>query len=412
MKSKISAFFATLGRAAFTRNGNSKSISWLKVSAQGLILVGLVASVVAVFSTHKTVNLTVNGKPTVVQTFGSTVADVLSSAGVTVGDDDDVSPTKTSLVANGSSVDVKTSRELTISVDGKDRMVRTTAVSSDALLKQLGVASNSLVLGTSANGLDSDGQKLSISTPKSINVISDGSARVIQTSAPTVSGALSDAQVTLSGRDFASVPLSSPVVADMVIKVSRVSVEDKKVDASLAYDTKQTVDPQKFKDEKSVTVKGVAGTTTTEFQITLIDGQEVDRTQLSQVTSLQPVTEQVSVGGKDRPADQSSSNSNSGSGSNSDSSGGNTGAAAPAAMNGSMWDKIAQCESGGNWAINTGNGYYGGLQFATSSWLANGGGKYAPRADLATREQQIDIANGYYAKAGLGPWGCGWAASR
>jgi hypothetical protein len=57
------------------------------------------------------------------------------------------------------------------------------------------------------------------------------------------------------------------------------------------------------------------------------------------------------------------------------------------------WDRIAQCESGGNWSINTGNGYYGGLQFLTSTWLAAGGGAYAPRADLATREQQIAVAS-------------------
>lgn len=57
------------------------------------------------------------------------------------------------------------------------------------------------------------------------------------------------------------------------------------------------------------------------------------------------------------------------------------------------WDAIASCESGGNWATNTGNGFYGGLQFLTSTWLANGGGRYASRADLATREQQIAIAS-------------------
>ena len=71
-----------------------------------------------------------------------------------------------------------------------------------------------------------------------------------------------------------------------------------------------------------------------------------------------------------------------------------------------MWDRIAQCESGGNWHINTGNGYYGGLQFDEASWLANGGGDFASRADLASRAEQITVANRYYAKAGLGPWGC------
>ncbi len=57
------------------------------------------------------------------------------------------------------------------------------------------------------------------------------------------------------------------------------------------------------------------------------------------------------------------------------------------------WDRVAECESGGNWSTNTGNGFTGGLQFMTSTWLANGGGQYAPAAYLATREQQIEIAS-------------------
>jgi Transglycosylase-like domain len=57
------------------------------------------------------------------------------------------------------------------------------------------------------------------------------------------------------------------------------------------------------------------------------------------------------------------------------------------------WDAIAECESGGNWHINTGNGYYGGLQFAQATWEGAGGLLYADRADLATREQQIAVAS-------------------
>jgi LysM repeat protein len=60
---------------------------------------------------------------------------------------------------------------------------------------------------------------------------------------------------------------------------------------------------------------------------------------------------------------------------------------------GSVWDRIAACESGGNWSINTGNGYYGGLQFTQQTWAGAGGTQYASRADLATREQQIAIAS-------------------
>ena len=70
-----------------------------------------------------------------------------------------------------------------------------------------------------------------------------------------------------------------------------------------------------------------------------------------------------------------------------------------------MWDALAQCESGGNWAINTGNGYYGGLQFSSGTWLAYGGGAYAQTANLATREQQIAIATKVRdARGGYGDW--------
>jgi resuscitation-promoting factor RpfA len=68
------------------------------------------------------------------------------------------------------------------------------------------------------------------------------------------------------------------------------------------------------------------------------------------------------------------------------------------------WDRVASCESGGNWAINTGNGYQGGLQFNQGTWAAHGGGQYAPSAQLATREQQIAIAERVLASQGRGAW--------
>ncbi|MEV6053179.1 transglycosylase family protein [Streptomyces sp. NPDC052107] len=70
----------------------------------------------------------------------------------------------------------------------------------------------------------------------------------------------------------------------------------------------------------------------------------------------------------------------------------------------SEWDKVAQCESGGNWSINTGNGFYGGLQFTNSTWAAYGGTAYAARADLATKAQQIAIAEKVLAGQGKGAW--------
>ncbi|MBB4986078.1 LysM peptidoglycan-binding domain-containing protein [Streptomyces nymphaeiformis] len=74
----------------------------------------------------------------------------------------------------------------------------------------------------------------------------------------------------------------------------------------------------------------------------------------------------------------------------------------------SEWDAVAQCESGGNWAINTGNGFYGGLQFTNSTWAAFGGTAYAPRADLASKSQQIAVAEKVLAGQGKGAWpSCG-----
>lgn len=80
---------------------------------------------------------------------------------------------------------------------------------------------------------------------------------------------------------------------------------------------------------------------------------------------------------------------------------------------GSRWDQLAQCESGGNWSINTGNGFTGGVQFLQSTWLAMGGGEFAPDAYLASKAEQIIVAERLLKVSGWGAWpGCaskfGW----
>ena len=84
------------------------------------------------------------------------------------------------------------------------------------------------------------------------------------------------------------------------------------------------------------------------------------------------------------------------------------GATSASAATAAEWDQVAQCESGGNWSINTGNGFYGGLQFTDSTWAAYGGTAYASRADLASKEQQIAVAEKVLAGQGKGAWpNCG-----
>ncbi|KOY50266.1 MULTISPECIES: transglycosylase family protein [unclassified Streptomyces] len=83
-------------------------------------------------------------------------------------------------------------------------------------------------------------------------------------------------------------------------------------------------------------------------------------------------------------------------------------AGSASAATASEWDRVAQCESGGNWSINTGNGYYGGLQFSSSTWAAYGGKAYAAQANQASKSQQIAIAEKVLKGQGKGAWpSCG-----
>ena len=133
-------------------------------------------------------------------------------------------------------------------------------------------------------------------------------------------------------------------------------------------------------------------------EIVTENGEEVEKTEISREVTKEPTNEVILRGTKEpEPEPEASSDS-------SESSGGNTGASAPSVPSGSVWDRLAQCESGGNWSINTGNGYYGGVQFSAPTWNAMGGQKYAPTADKATREQQIEIASKLQAQSGWGQW--------
>ncbi|ABY24716.1 hypothetical secreted protein [Renibacterium salmoninarum ATCC 33209] len=380
----------------FTSNGK---LSWLKVGGQSLVLVALVLGLVGFISTNKTVTVAVNGTETSVQTFGGSVKDVLQLANVETKVGDKVFPSAETAVSDGTVITVNTAKDVKVTLDGAQTVVQTNAGKVSELVNQLGIASAASVSVAKDSALATEGAQLSISTPKKVQIVVDGKASAQTTTAGTVADVLSAAAVAVNAGDVTSVPAAAPIVANMVIKVSRVKSDGAvNVTENLPFSSEQTVNPDAFKDERKVTQPGVLGKVEKTFNVVTIDGREVSRTQTGENVTLKPVAEKVSVGGKDRPKQEAAS--------------GNTGATPPPTANDAMWDKIAQCESGGNWAINTGNGYYGGLQFDIGSWNANGGGQYAARADLASREQQIAVANTYYAKAGLRPWGCAGAASR
>lgn len=379
----------------FTSDGK---FSFVKVGTQLVVLVALVLGLVAFVGNNKTVTLNVDGKVSSVQTFGGTVGQVVKGASLELQSSDRVTPAADSHVQDGTVINVNLAKAVKVSLDGAERTISTTSPTVEGLVTELGVASSSELSVPKDAQLAVSGSFVSISTPKTVSIVADGKADKTTTTAANVSQLLSDAGISLAASDRVSQPGNAPVVNDMVIKVSRVDVS-KTADAteSVPFETLTSEDAGMAKGEKKVTQAGVAGTINKSFKLVLVDGREASRTLVSQSVSTQPVTEKVTVGTKPKPAAQAAA--------------ANTGAAAPAMMNEAMWDKVAKCESGGNWSINSGNGYYGGLQFDVRTWLGSGGGAYAPNAAGASKAQQIDIANRVYAQRGLQPWGCGWAAS-
>jgi uncharacterized protein YabE (DUF348 family) len=383
----------------FTSDGK---FSFIKVGAQLLVLCGLVAGLVAFVGNNKTITLNVDGKASSVQSFGGTVEQVVKSANLELKPGDRVSPSLDATVQNGTVININQAKEVKVSLDGAEKTVNTTAQDVEDLVTELGVASASSVSAPKDATLALAGSYVSISTPKTVSIVADGKVNTATTTAPTVGKVLEDSGVTLGANDRTSQPANANVVNNMVIKVSRVDTSQTAVTSEdVPFQTVTAENADMLKGEKEVTQAGAAGKLERTFKLVLVDGREASRTLVSENVAVQPVTEKVTVGTKDKPAPQAAAAP----------AAANTGAAAPAMMNEAMWDKIAQCESSGNWSINSGNGYYGGLQFDIRTWIGAGGGAYAPNASLASKAQQIDIANRVYAQRGLSPWGCGWAAS-
>ncbi|WP_142045596.1 resuscitation-promoting factor [Arthrobacter sp. SLBN-100] len=384
----------------FTTDGK---FSFIKVGTQLLVLCALVVGLVAFVGNNKTITLNVDGKVTSVQTFGGTVGEVVKSANLELKPADRVSPAIDSTVRNGTVINVNQAKEVKVSLDGSEKTVNTTAQDVEGLVTELGVASASSVSVPKDAQLSVAGSFVSISTPKSVSIVADGKVQTATTTAATVGKVLEDANLTLGANDRSSQPANANVVNNMVIKISRVDTGQTAVTTEeVPFKTETVESAELLKGEKEVTQAGSAGKVERTFKLVLVDGREASRTLVTESVTAQPVTEKITVGTKAKPVAQAAPAA---------SAGANSGAAAPAMMNEAMWDKIAQCESTGNWSINSGNGYYGGLQFDIQTWIGSGGGAYAPNASLATKAQQIDIANRVYAQRGLQPWGCGWAAS-
>ncbi|HMQ37573.1 MAG TPA: transglycosylase family protein [Micropruina sp.] len=352
----------------------------------------LAGGVITATSLDKSVTLTVDGETSTTTSYAATVGDVLHANGIELGERDLVFPSVDSPISDGSSVQVQFARKVTLLVDGKPTEFYTTATTLDgalatAELRGLGGADFSV---SRSAGIGREGLTVDVSTPKQVTLKVAGKTKKVNTTANTVADLLAEQNLSVSVDDRVAPGLFSSIADKQKVTLDRVEVETRTVTEKVAFGTSKTKSKSLYIGQTKVTKAGRNGKATVTYEYTTVNGGDAKKKVLERVVIVAPVSQKMLVGTK-KVADGGS--------------GGGLNLARAA-----MWDRIAKCESGGRWNINTGNGYYGGLQFANASWRANGGTDFAPRADLASRAEQITVANRYYAKAGLQPWGCRHAA--
>jgi uncharacterized protein YabE (DUF348 family) len=383
-------------------------VSFLSVrrTAQAAVVVTLVAGAVGAAQFDKSVALSVDGKTSAVHVFGSTVGDLLKHEGIALKSHDIVAPALSTPLVDDQKIVVRYGRLLTVTVDGQTKEFWTTSTTVAGALSQLGIHADSAKLSVSrSQPLGRLGLSMSVTTPKSVTVSVDGKQLKAQTTSPTVAALLTELKVKVGAKDRVSPAVTSPILKPgLNVTVARVTQKRTGAAVGIAFGTSTTNDSHMYKGTTKTVVAGKAGSKIVSHLLTLVDGKQESDTIFRTRIVTAPVSRVIHVGSKSRPAPKRAPARSAARASAPRSSGGGSN------VNGAMWDRIAKCESGNNWSTNTGNGYYGGLQFDIRTWLGAGGGSFAPRADLASRTQQIAIANKVYADRGLQPWQCGWAA--
>jgi uncharacterized protein YabE (DUF348 family) len=347
---------------------------------------------------------TPGGKAAELSTAATTVGALLAEQGITLTAKNRVSPAAGTALTDGLAVRVFTLPTVAVTYGGTTTSTITDATTVGALLQQQGITVNTKYRSSLSPSTPlTDGMTIVITTLPTI-MLRDGSkaAAGVVSSNATVADFLKSQKITVGKDDIVSPALTTKLAEGLQVTITRVSYLTSTSTVTVAQPADRTVnDSSMTKGTSKVTQNGQPGSIQVTYQIKVTNGvkgspQEVGRKTLSD--ALATITH---VGTYVAPA-QSSSSGSSSSGSSS------SGSTPPPSTSGVNWDRIAQCESGGNWSINTGNGYYGGLQFDYSTWLSNGGGQYAPRADLATKAQQIAVANVVYSHRGLSPWACAY----
>ncbi|WP_308190916.1 transglycosylase family protein [Pseudonocardia terrae] len=346
-------------------------------------LLTLTAGSATALAMDKSVTVTVDGQDRVLHTYADDVAGVLAAAGIAANPQDRVEPAPTTEIADGDQVIVNRARMLTLTEGGQTRNVWTTASSVDEALKGLGVNVQPIQMSLAPDTrIPMGGLDVRVEVQRTVT-LADGTnpPEQITTSAGTIAGLLADKGITL-GPDDVSVPSSDTQLTDgMQIHLVRNGVGEVVEVRRTDPPVQEIEDPELPRGKREVVDPGAPGEQTAVMRVYVQNGREVRREQIRAGASTAPRARIVKVGTNDEQPE------------------------VPAISDGAVWDRLAQCEAGGNWAINTGNGYYGGVQFDASTWRAYGGTQYAPLPNQASREEQIAVASKVRdSRGGYGAW--------
>jgi resuscitation-promoting factor RpfB len=351
----------------------------LRLVAGGLLVVLALAGGFAV-SVSKTVTLTVDGIAMRVTTMKSKVIDIVEENGYIVDQRDDLYPAADVQIHNADKIVLRRSRPLEISLDGHDtKQVWTTASTVDEALAQLAMTDTAPAAASRGSRVPLAGMALPVVSAKTVQINDGGTIRMVHLPAPNVAGLLNAAGVPLQDSDQVMPAAASPIVDGMQIQVTRNRIAKVTERIPLAPNAHRVEDPDMNMSRQVVEDPGSPGTQDVTYAVATVNGVETGRLPIANIVIAPARDSVVRVGTK-------------------------PGTEVPPVTDGSIWDAIAGCEAGGNWAINTGNGYYGGVQFDQSTWERNGGLRFASRADLASRDEQITIAEVTRERQGWGAW--------
>ena len=373
--------------------GNRRWRRVLPITAGAVALV-LAGGGAAFAAAHKTVTLDVDGKTSTVSTFAGSVDGLLSDQGVSTGERDAVSPTGP--LKDGAQVVVRHAHQITITENGQQQQVWTTALSADEALADLAArdgANPQLVVSRSGDRAQLD-LLLAVSGP--VDVVADGTTRTVQDGATDVASALADLGITLNPLDTVSVMRTDAGRVQVVVQ--RVVEQDVTTTSDVPFATQTVQDANAYTGTSAVRQAGANGVRTVVDHVTTVDGVETARVNVSDSVTTAPVDQVVAVGTKAKPAPAPKPAAPKPAAPRVAS----PVPAAPASASGLNWAALARCESGGRVNAVSSNGlYYGLYQFSIPTWRAMGGAGLPSQASAA---EQTARAQALYARSGAGQW--------